>query len=108
VSLQLTMLFEWDDAKNEANLQKHGLSFEEARLIFDGPVLTVQDRRHEYGEDRFITLGAIAQLIVVVAIHTDRKGVTRFISARLANRKERLRYHVHISTETEIPGRSDG
>jgi uncharacterized protein len=78
VSLQLTMLFEWDDAKNEANLQKHGLSFEEA------------------------------QLIVVVAIHTDRKGVTRFISARLANRKERLRYHVHISTETEIPGRSDG
>jgi uncharacterized protein len=101
------MHFEWDDAKNDANLRKHGLSFEEARLIFDGPVFTVRDLRQDYGEDRFITLGAIAGLIVVAAVHTDRIGVTRLISARLANRKERVRYHAHITTETEGPRRPE-
>jgi uncharacterized protein len=101
------MRFEWDDAKNDANLRKHGLSFEEARLIFDGPVLTVEDRRQDYGEDRFITLGAIAGLIIVATVHTDRNDVTRLISARLANRKERVRYHAHIATETEGPRRPE-
>ncbi|WP_348635428.1 BrnT family toxin [Neorhizobium galegae] len=70
-------------------------------------MLTVQDRRQDYGEDRFITLGAIAGLIVVVAVHTDRHGITRLISARLANRKERIRYHVHITAETESLGGPD-
>lgn len=101
------MAFEWDDAKNRANLEKHGLSFEEASLIFDGPVLSARDDRFAYGEERWITIGAIAEIVVIVVVHTDRKGVTRLISARLANRKERQRYHEHFAEPPTGPGRAE-
>lgn len=91
------MAFEWDDAKSRANLEKNGLSFEEASLIFDGPVLSARDDRFAYRKERWITVGAIADIVVIVVVHTDRKGVTRLISARLANRKERQRYYEHLA-----------
>jgi uncharacterized DUF497 family protein len=34
------MRFEWDEGKNAANLLKHGISFEEAQLIFEGPIVS--------------------------------------------------------------------
>ena len=46
------MRFEWDETKNQANIQKHGVSFETAKRIFDGPVLSRLDERRDYGEDR--------------------------------------------------------
>ena len=46
------MMFEWNETKNHANLQKHGISFEEVVLIFSGPVLTARDDRFDYGEER--------------------------------------------------------
>ena len=94
------MKFEWDPAKGESNFVKHGIRFEEACLIFDGPVLTLADRRSDYGEERKISVGAIVGTVVVVVVHTDRNGGTRIISARLANRKERMLYHARISSET--------
>lgn len=98
------MTFEWNEAKDRANLAKHGLSCEEARLIFAGPVLTARDDRFDYGEERWISIGAIAGLVVIVAVHTDRNGVTRLISARFANRKERQRYHEHLAATSESAG----
>jgi hypothetical protein len=53
------MSYEWDAGKNVANQMKHGISFEEALLIFDGDVLTGVDTRRDYGETRKISLGAI-------------------------------------------------
>jgi uncharacterized protein len=94
------MKFEWDPAKNALNFEKHGILFEEARLIFDGPVLTGPDSRRDYGEERKISIGSIQQLIVVVVVHTDRDGSIRIISARLASRKERKLYHEHVGRET--------
>lgn len=87
------MLFEWDDAKNRANQQKHGLSFEEAALVFNNPVLTRIDSRADYGEIRQVSTGTLGGQVVVVVIHTNRVDVTRIISARLANRKERRAYN---------------
>ncbi len=100
------MSLEWDEAKNRINRQKHGISFEEACLIFDGAVFSAKDERFGYGEERIISIGAITTLVIVVVVHTDRNGSIRIISARLANRKERTRYHAHLSGETEGTGGS--
>ena len=44
------MEFTWDDDKNQQNIAKHGLSFEDASKIFDGFTLDLLDNRFEYGE----------------------------------------------------------
>ena len=89
------MLFEWDEAKNQANIRKHGVSFETARRTFDGPVLTWVDERMDYGEVRHVSIGKVGNAVVVVA-HTDRDGRMRLISARPASRKERQAYHERV------------
>ena len=90
------MKFEWDTKKNLANIHKHGISFEQAKQIFDGPVGSWTDSRFPYSETRFISIGLIEDTAVIVVVHTDRNGITRIISARPANRKERIRYHEKI------------
>jgi uncharacterized protein len=85
-------MYEWDDAKNAANIAKHGVSFELAMRIFDGPVLTTVDRRKEYGEVRELSIGSIAGVLVLLVVHTDRRGIRRIISARRAKKAERTRY----------------
>lgn len=87
--------FEWDEAKNLANVRKHGISFETAGRIFDGPVFSWLDRRRKYGEERQLSIGEVEQALIVVA-HTRREGRTRLISARPASRKEREAYHERI------------
>lgn len=72
---------------------KHGIRFEDASLIFSGIVLTAVDKRHDYGEERRISIGAIGDIIVIVVVHTNRSGKIRIISARRANKKERSSYH---------------
>ncbi len=49
--------FEWDAAKNAANVAKHGINFEDAARIFEGPVLEQIDIRRDYGEERIIAFG---------------------------------------------------
>ena len=90
------MDFEWDEAKNQANIRKHGVGCETAKRIFDGPVFSWMDDREEYGEDRYISIGMVDGLAVLVVIHTDRKNRVRLISARPASKKERQRYHEQI------------
>ncbi|MGK0265955.1 MAG: uncharacterized DUF497 family protein [Maricaulis sp.] len=94
-------MFEWDEAKNAANIAKHGLSFQEAVQAFDGPVFTIVDDRVDYGERREISIGLIDDRAIIAIVHTDRQGRTRLISARRANRKERALYHGHYSQETQ-------
>ncbi len=95
------MEFEWDSAKSLENLQKHGIAFEEAKLIFDGPVLTRVDDRLDFGELREISLGALSPDAVLVVVHTDRNGNIRLISARKANRRERKIYYDHLTQAHE-------
>ena len=85
--------FEWDDAKAAANLARHGVSFEAARLAFsDAIAVAREDPRQDYGEDRFILLGMANNLLLHVA-YTIRHERIRIISARLTEPRERRRYH---------------
>lgn len=51
------MAFEWDSNKNAANMAKHGIDFEDAIRIFEGPVLESADEHHQHGEDRIVAFG---------------------------------------------------
>jgi uncharacterized DUF497 family protein len=92
------MTYEWDEAKNRANLAKHGLSFEDAEQVFCGPCVTFEDDRFDYGEERLITLGLLAHRLVVIA-HTPRDEGTRIISMRKGNRREQKIYQERLGTD---------
>ncbi|MGH8584034.1 MAG: BrnT family toxin [Gammaproteobacteria bacterium] len=96
----MTPLFDLNDKKDRTNQKKHGISFDEAREIFSRPgeVLSVPDRRKEYGEERFINIGPFESGLLVV-VHTIRKGMIRIISARKANKRETRRYHDYFKTK---------
>lgn len=92
------MKFEWDDAKSQSNLSKHGLSFEDAELVFAGPCVTFVDERLDYGELRLISLGLLAGRLVVIA-HAPRGGMTRIISMRKGNRREQKLYQKRLNPD---------
>ncbi len=94
------MRFEWDQAKSESNRRKHGVSFEEAREVFNDPLhLSILDERFTYFEERWITVGQTSdrQILVVVNLFFDDDGeeVIRIISARDATKNERRQYESH-------------
>jgi hypothetical protein len=91
--------FEWDEDKNLANRRKHGISFEEAATIFDGPVLSLEDEGH-HSEVRERSYGLIGGVVVACVIHTDRAGPIRIISARKATRNERKFFDAYLKTAT--------
>ena len=95
---QAGMNYEWDDAKNRSNMAKHGLNFEDAAQVFDGPCVTFEDDRYPYGEERFLTLGLLAQRLVVIA-HSPRDEATRIISMRKGNRREQKIYQERLGTD---------
>lgn len=94
--------FEWDDAKDLSNQQKHGLSFQEARRLFESGVdyLEIFDAEHSESEDRFIAIGAIDRRLVVVVYTEPEEGVVRIIGARLANKREQALYRSHMDQQT--------
>ncbi|MFZ0255815.1 MAG: BrnT family toxin [Gammaproteobacteria bacterium] len=95
------MEFEWDETKEQTNLEKHGVSFDEAKQIFDGPVLTRVDDRQNYGEIREISLGILSPDAPVVVVHTVRGNNTRLISARKANSRERKVFYDYLERTLE-------
>ena len=87
------MIVEWDKVKNALNIQNHGISFEEAKEVFDDPLhIAKLDFRYNYFEERWITLGATSQYKLIVVAHMlfdeNNEEVIRIISARKANTKE--------------------
>jgi len=87
--------FQWDERKNQANIRKHGISFQEAETVFsDEHALLIDDPEHSGVEDRFVLLGLSADLNTLVVCHCYRRGfVIRIISARKATRREQERYN---------------
>ncbi len=81
--------FEWDDAKNASNRNKHGIDFEDAIAIFEAPVLISPSTRS--GKDRWIAVGLLDGVEVAV-VFTRRGDAIRLISARRARRYERTAY----------------
>jgi uncharacterized DUF497 family protein len=88
------MKFTWDVEKNELNITKHGLDFADASQVFDGPVLEKLDNRFDYGEERWIAIGLLRDILCVVVIYTepDRETI-RIISFRKGDRHEREAYY---------------
>ena len=84
--------FEWNDAKARANLEKHEVSFEVARRVFDDPAGVDEiDDRGAHGEDRFIVTGMVDGRLLTVS-YTERDSRIRIISARKATRREQISY----------------
>lgn len=91
--------FEWDDEKERRNRTKHGVSFEEARAVFqDIDRIEAVDDRLDYGEERILAIG-LAGTVVLTVVYVLRAGVIRIISARRASREERDEYHSNPDAE---------
>ncbi len=87
--------FEWDGRKNEGNIRKHRVAFEEARTaFFDENAIQFFDPDHSEEEDRFILLGMSFKLRVLVVCHCFLESETtiRIISTRKADRAEERDY----------------
>jgi len=94
------MLFEWDERKNAENIRKHGLNFEDTHKVFQLPMLKVLDIREDYGEDRWIGIGTLDGIRIVVVIYTELFEETiRIIPMRKAIAHERKRYEQAYSDE---------
>jgi uncharacterized DUF497 family protein len=90
------MNFEWDPRKNQANYAKHKINFELASKVFDDPLARFRFDRVIDGEERWLAIGKVLELHVLVVAHTYRnhtdQEVIRIISARRATSHERRLY----------------
>jgi hypothetical protein len=83
--------YTWDESKNKSNQRKHGITFEEAKLVFsDKHGLVIHDLDHSDEEDRFVILGLSEQnrLLVVVHSYLEDNHLIRIISSRKATKHE--------------------
>jgi uncharacterized DUF497 family protein len=81
----------FDPAKDAANIEKHGLSLSLTAEIIAAATATFLDDRYDYGEDRFVSFGYVAEKLHV-AVWTERDGAIRAISVRRANKREQKKY----------------
>jgi uncharacterized DUF497 family protein len=81
------MLFTWDERKRLANIKAHGLDFVDAARVFAGRTYTYEDDRFDYGEQRFVSLGLLREIVVSI-VHTETADRIHVISFRKATRNE--------------------
>ena len=87
------MRFTWHEQKRQATLQRRGLDFADAEMVFAGPTFTFEDDRIDYPEQRWVTLGLLRGTVVVL-VHTESEDEIRVISMRKAETDEqRLYFH---------------
>ena len=87
------MELEWDTAKAALNLQKHGISFEDAEHVFyDLGRIETYDGSQDYGEDRWATIGLASSAVLYVVYTVRSEETIRLISARKANAHEQKQY----------------
>ena len=90
----MELRFEWDEKKNAANIRKHGLSFEEAIMVFSDPKrCELYDHAHSFIENRWKMIGIVRWCVLIVSFTERRKDKTiRIISARKADKNEIKEY----------------
>ena len=91
------MRIEWDSKKDEINIKKHGISFEQAKEVFHVPLhISKLDKRFNYFEERWITIGSTVKGEIVVAANLffsdEGEEVIKLISARRATSREKAQY----------------
>ena len=92
------MTFEWNEAKNRSNIQKHGFDFADAKEMFRGVLLVRADAREDYGEERWIGIGMIQGRVAFAEPSPD---IVRIISLRKADYEERKEYEKAIENGLE-------
>ncbi|MCL5999587.1 MAG: BrnT family toxin [Chloroflexi bacterium] len=89
--------FEWNNEKAQRNIAKHGVSFDEARTVFDNPfALIFDDEAHSNGETREIIIGHSNQGRLILVSFAERRTRIRIISARMATRREQKDYEENV------------
>ncbi len=86
----------WDETKRQKNLQLHGIDLAEVECIFDAPMLTVEDTRMDYGEQRLQSLAWFRGRVVFL-VWTERDDGARLISCRYGDKNETRAYFKAIS-----------
>lgn len=85
--------FEWDENKAVSNFQKHGISFDEAKLVFkDYSAYIFDDEKHSSHEKRELIIGYSKQDKLLIACFTMRNNKIRIINIRLTNKDEKRKY----------------
>ncbi len=93
------MRFEWDERKNQENLEKHGLDFADVNKVFEYPMLVNLDDREDYGEDRWIGVGLMDMRVVVIVFTERDEDTIRIVSFRKAMSDERKQYEQSYKDE---------
>ncbi len=87
------MQFEWDEDKATSNRSKHGVSFEEAKTVFDDLFyVDFYDPDHSEDEERYIIVGESSRGRLLIVSYTERDDSMRLVSAREVTRTEREAY----------------
>ena len=86
----------WDEPKRRRNVKKHGLDFADAEQVFKGMTYTYEDDRLAYGEQRFITLGFLREIVLSI-VHTEENDHVHIISMRKATKRERETYFESVT-----------
>lgn len=90
------MQFTWEPDKNRSNVRRHGIAFQDAARIFDGPTVERDDDRFDYGEVRVYAIGLVNGIEIVV-IYTDRDpDIRHLVSAWRAEPHERRYFWQHL------------
>ncbi len=94
----MNLIFDWDENKARLNLKNHEVSFEEAKTVFNDPLLvTFSDDEHSDYEERLISIGVSSNSRLLLVVHTEQERdvdtiLIRIISCRKATKHERKTY----------------
>jgi len=84
-------MIRWDEAKRKKNIRDHGIDLAEVACVFDAPMVTVEDQRESYGEQRLLSLGWFRNRVVFL-VWTERNDCARMISCRYGDKHETRAY----------------
>lgn len=87
----------FDPAKRASNLKKHGLDLADAQKVIESSqTVTFEDRRFDYGQERFVTLGPLGDVLVMIVTAESGEDI-RVISMRRADRHEQAIYRENLT-----------
>lgn len=91
------MQYRYDKNKKALNLTKHGFDFDDAKLVIESnKTVAFEDNRFDYGEQRFITIGLLHNVLVVI-VTSETENEIRIISMRKAEKHEQTKYDENIN-----------
>jgi uncharacterized DUF497 family protein len=89
----MALTFEWDEEKSKKNSKKHGVTFEEAKAVFNDPfAITINDPNHLDKEDRYLDIGLSSRGRLLVVWYTERQQNICIIGCRRGTLSERMTY----------------